>query len=177
MTETQHALARLAENLASFDAEVAYEMSTECERADLWTEIDVNVEDLRALLAAVNSHTALVTALKGVIAEADRETVPFIKARTLLAALSTESEKDAPTCEHCLGSGLSDGTNSGRCSFCLPEKDAPKDDGWIEWKGGKCPVPDETYVRVKGASGLSYKPAPAGSLSWEYVKAYRVVKP
>lgn len=42
---------RLEENLASFDAEVAYQLSIEGERADLWGEIDVNVEDLRSLLA------------------------------------------------------------------------------------------------------------------------------
>lgn len=40
----------LRENLASFDAEVAFELENEGERADLWTDIDVPVEALRALL-------------------------------------------------------------------------------------------------------------------------------
>ena len=47
------ARSRLAENLSSFDAEAAFELSNEGERADLWTEIDVNVEDLRTVLACV----------------------------------------------------------------------------------------------------------------------------
>lgn len=50
--KTLEAAARLRENLASFDAEVASELASEGERADLWGEIDVNVEDLRAVLAS-----------------------------------------------------------------------------------------------------------------------------
>jgi len=41
---------RLRAQLAEFDAEVAAELGAECERADLWTEIEVNVDDLRAIL-------------------------------------------------------------------------------------------------------------------------------
>lgn len=51
--KAREALARLRENLASFDAEVAYELASGGERADLWGEIDVNVEDLRAALSAL----------------------------------------------------------------------------------------------------------------------------
>lgn len=40
----------LRENLASFDAEVAFELENDGERADLWTDIDVPVKSLRALL-------------------------------------------------------------------------------------------------------------------------------
>lgn len=47
------AVKRLHENLASFYAEVQSELSTQGERADMWEEIDVNVEDLRAVLAAL----------------------------------------------------------------------------------------------------------------------------
>jgi hypothetical protein len=46
---------RLAENLAAFDAEVASELASRGERADLWGEIDVNVEDLRTLLSAFDN--------------------------------------------------------------------------------------------------------------------------
>lgn len=45
------AIERLRKNLADFDDEVAAELSTGGDRADLWTEIDVNVEDLRAALS------------------------------------------------------------------------------------------------------------------------------
>lgn len=47
------AVQRLCQNLASFDAEVASELLSEGERADLWTEIDVNADDLRAVLTAL----------------------------------------------------------------------------------------------------------------------------
>jgi hypothetical protein len=54
---------RLAENLAAFDAEVASELASEGERADLWGEIDVNVEDLRTLLSAFeNSVLSIASA-------------------------------------------------------------------------------------------------------------------
>ena len=53
----EEALTRLSENIASFDAEVAFELSNEGERADLWTDIDVNVEDLRIVVAALRSLT------------------------------------------------------------------------------------------------------------------------
>ena len=42
---------RLVEALDIYDREVDWQMSNDGERADLWTEIDVNVEDLRALLS------------------------------------------------------------------------------------------------------------------------------
>ena len=57
MREVVEALERLSENIASFDAEVAFELSNEGERADLWTDIDVNVEDLRIVVAALRSLT------------------------------------------------------------------------------------------------------------------------
>jgi hypothetical protein len=53
--KVREAIARLRENLAGFDAEVAFELATEGERADLWGEIDVNVEDLRTILAAFDA--------------------------------------------------------------------------------------------------------------------------
>lgn len=46
--------ARLRARLAEFDAEVASELANEGERADLWTEIEVNVNDLRAILEGEN---------------------------------------------------------------------------------------------------------------------------
>jgi hypothetical protein len=49
----QGPLDRLRANIASFDAEVAFELANEGARADPWTEIDVNVEDLRVLLLAI----------------------------------------------------------------------------------------------------------------------------
>ena len=60
----REAEARLRENLNSFDAEVDWQMSTEAERADLWTDIDVNVEDLRTLLEALSTSRARSEALE-----------------------------------------------------------------------------------------------------------------
>lgn len=60
---------------------------------------------------------------------------------------------------------------------------AQADDGWIEWSGGECPVPDNTKVQVKFWDG--YEPVitePQG-LRWKHfiahanIIAYRVVKP
>lgn len=53
------ARARLAANLAAYDEEVSSELSSGGERADLWTEIDVNVEDLRALLDLFSDSSVL----------------------------------------------------------------------------------------------------------------------
>ena len=56
-------------------------------------------------------------------------------------------------------------------------------DGWIEWGGGSCPVPEEVFVdiRIKDGGELS---GPAGDFMWEHPLAswneivfYRVVKP
>ena len=60
----REALARLRENLASFDAEVAYELASGGERADLWGEIDVNVEDLRAALSALDQPSGVRVGVK-----------------------------------------------------------------------------------------------------------------
>lgn len=49
------AAARLHKNLEDYDSDVAYELSTGGERADLWTEIDVSVEDLRSVLEALSA--------------------------------------------------------------------------------------------------------------------------
>jgi hypothetical protein len=53
MIAVEEAANRLRENLASFDAEAAFELANEGERSDLWTEIDVNVEDLRTVLSTL----------------------------------------------------------------------------------------------------------------------------
>ena len=53
MAELDRIERELRENLASFDAEVAFELANEGERADLWTEIDVPVESIRLLLEAL----------------------------------------------------------------------------------------------------------------------------
>ena len=42
------------------------------------------------------------------------------------------------------------------------------DDGWIEWKGGECPVDYETLVEVKFADGLTGQGV-AGNLRWNWI--------
>ena len=63
MTETasterlEEAMKRCQEALNLHDAEVANELASEGERADLWTDIDVLVDDLRTILSALASRT------------------------------------------------------------------------------------------------------------------------
>lgn len=64
-----------------------------------------------------------------------------------------------------------------------PEAVKPEaDDGWIEWRGGVCPVDGETMVVVKFSDGTMHKkPTPALTYRWTNEKchgdiiAYRVV--
>lgn len=51
------ALERLSKEVAVFDEEVAAELAVGLDRADFWTEIEVNVVDLRTVLTAVRSLT------------------------------------------------------------------------------------------------------------------------
>ncbi|AZO45915.1 hypothetical protein EJ076_34950 [Mesorhizobium sp. M7D.F.Ca.US.005.01.1.1] len=72
-TLLSNAIARIRENIASFDADVAFQLANEGERADMWTEIDVNVEDLRILLRAVEEqHKAAESRLTGGASLANR---------------------------------------------------------------------------------------------------------
>jgi len=59
-------------------------------------------------------------------------------------------------------------------------------DGWIEWKGGECPIPRDAKVLIRWGSGHEEKrPISAGSVFWEYggkmesgcIIAYRLAKP
>lgn len=58
-------------------------------------------------------------------------------------------------------------------------------DGWIEWNGGECPVPDEALVNVRSKNGLmnSYYQFLADDIDWSHgdcegydIIAYRVVQ-
>lgn len=73
------------------------------------------------------------------------------------------------------------------------ERKAPADEGWIEWKGGMCPVTDGTRVTVRfrnsdeypDYTGAAYREDgnKASGLYWKNdgegndITAYRVVKP
>lgn len=61
---------------------------------------------------------------------------------------------------------------------------AAKNDGWIEWCGGECPVPRDTLVEVKFPDGMTSRDAkPAGGYRWTLrncvtdIAAYRLHKP
>jgi hypothetical protein len=63
--------------------------------------------------------------------------------------------------------------------------DTPDNDGWIEWKGGECPVPKDATVQVeyRGYSNSSIQSNhSAGILEWNHlgihddIIKYRVVK-
>ena len=61
----------------------------------------------------------------------------------------------------------------------------PADDGWIEWRGGECPVGGDSLVNVKyEGGGEDMESKPAKIYDWSNNKnycypiiAYRVVKP
>lgn len=55
-------------------------------------------------------------------------------------------------------------------------------EGWIEWKGGDCPVPGETLVVIQAEFGPDQEPARADIWAWDsdrpkrdQITAYRVV--
>jgi hypothetical protein len=68
----------------------------------------------------------------------------------------------------------------------LPAEPAPQEpqadaDGWIEWKGGKCPIPKETPVVVRLRGGSEYDGETAADWIWAHgdmdgdIVAYRIV--
>ncbi len=58
---------------------------------------------------------------------------------------------------------------------------APSDDGWLEWGGGECPVPDNTRVQVEFLDGYAPVVAEPQYLRWQTlgvagdIVAYRIV--
>ena len=62
-------------------------------------------------------------------------------------------------------------------------KEESKDEGWVPWNGGRCPVPGETLVEVRSRDGDT-ETAPACGWEWELasefpksdIVAYRVIK-
>lgn len=64
-----------------------------------------------------------------------------------------------------------------------------QDDGWIVWRGGECPVPGDTLVRIRLSTGLSTDAfsaltggVAAGGYDWSAengtpIIAYRIVEP
>lgn len=57
------------------------------------------------------------------------------------------------------------------------------DDGWIEWHGGECPVPDGTPVHYRLRNGLLGLGADPADVDWRHMGAaddvvrYRISKP
>lgn len=45
-------------------------------------------------------------------------------------------------------------------------------DGWIEWGGGKCPVPASTPIEVKFRNGVTNREDTADGWGWEYAPDY-----
>ena len=84
------------------------------------------------------------------------------KALHHLERLIEEFDKDAPT---------------------APTKAATDDGGWIEWRGGDCPVPPASCVLVRLRCGTENEPGAAGEYRWKNlglqndIIAYRVVQP
>jgi hypothetical protein len=68
----------------------------------------------------------------------------------------------------------------------IPAEPAPQEpqadaEGWIEWKGGKCPIPKETPVVVRLRDGSEYDGETAADWVWAHgdmdgdIVAYRIV--
>lgn len=74
-----------------------------------------------------------------------------------------------------------------RCTEVTREKYeaalAAKNDGWIEWGGGECPVDTKTLVDIRLKVGFTYKSCHPGDYSWRHaggggdIIAYRLHKP
>lgn len=60
---------------------------------------------------------------------------------------------------------------------------AAKNDGWIDWGGGECPVDTKTLVDIRLKVGFTYKSCHPGDYSWRHaggggdIIAYRLRKP
>lgn len=100
-------------------------------------------------------------------------------------------EQQESQCQKCAGTGMADsGGNQPWGEPILIECDCQleqqgQSDGWIEWKGGDCPVSSETEVQVRMRDGF-IGVAPACTFRWNLaahdqfpaadIIAYRVVK-
>ncbi len=63
----------------------------------------------------------------------------------------------------------------------IPSNPGELDGGWIEWKGGECPVRYRTVVAIKFRAGVSIDETPADGWVWEHdgeggdIVAYKVL--
>lgn len=64
-------------------------------------------------------------------------------------------------------------------------RDGPKNDGWLEWRGGECPVPARTEVEVRFRNGETRRSCRPTDRNWGYIGrpssdwdivAYRIVE-
>ena len=67
----------------------------------------------------------------------------------------------------------------------IAKERAAEDDGWIEWRGGECPIPDRTPVEVKFRNGKTNPNHNAEAWGWQScpelpmdhdIVAYRIVR-
>lgn len=76
---------------------------------------------------------------------------------------------------------VADAMLAAREPKCAAEK-FEFDDGWIEWKGGECPVAAHTHVEVKFQDGEFNAAMPACAWTWKHfpdgynIIAYRIVQ-
>lgn len=123
---------------------VACNALTQEKSAELWNRrSDAELSRLRT------SHTALVAALE----------------RTKIAIHGYIDR-----CDFTTGNAILEEVN--RALSAEGEKDAPKDDGWIEWKGGECPVDAKATVDIKFRDGVTVHGEPPQYWSWEHGSIY-----
>jgi hypothetical protein len=92
------------------------------------------------------------------------------------------AEPEEPPCPVC-GNEVRGQGGYLSCECPAPAEPVQTDDGWIEWKGGECPVEARTPVEIRFRSGTGTVLSRAGQYSWEDdgksfdIVAYRIVKP
>lgn len=125
-------------------------------------------EDIKAQAEVIRSSSTL-----GILPDGWRVVARYMHADAMLAARGQSNDG----CGAC-GDGCRE---RGSCRVKDESPELPINDGWIEWKGGECPVHKDTVVQVKlreNSKGTS----PACHYRWSKfnsygdIVAYRVVQ-
>lgn len=89
------------------------------------------------------------------------------------------AEQTQEQCAGCNGTGKSQPSPTPEVEQSEAELEHLARDGWIDWKGVGCPVPDDTIVEILCKDGDRFGPAPAKLWVWSQcgmgtVIAYRI---
>lgn len=117
-----------------------------------------NDTDTRADDVSASPYVQMVEALfePAVQCLRDNKSAPAELTPLASIAISLKRIADATECEVVTGEPFDNIT---------VRAGGPLDDGWIDWRGAKCPVPPETMVEVKLRDGASHT-AKARAIHW-----------